>query len=214
MNPLSRLVRLPIKALDAILRRYYGVWEFTQDPDCILRVSVSRSPITMTLIDGVQLQAGDPVGLLHLWNERIPAAPAGTPKLHTAFMLMRGMQRSLRMLAAYAETEPRLRDAVAFGGETTLFSLESLGRPQDLIARFGASYVPVHAKPGLLKRLDFFFQRGYAWVLVWTFNPDALRWKTFDDAGRGDVWLSRRQLMKQYGGVRQANGTAMSAEGR
>jgi hypothetical protein len=63
--------RLLVWGLDAILRRVYGVWEFTQNPQCILRVSVERIPLAFTLSDGTVLHKGDLCCVTHLWNESV-----------------------------------------------------------------------------------------------------------------------------------------------
>lgn len=196
MNTLYRLARLPIVALDALLRRYYGVWEFTQDADCIFRVSLGHSPLTVTLSDGTRLHAGDAVCIIHLWNERVVQDEASESDLRRAISLLRRAERSLRLLATYAATEPRLHDVVAFGGETSVFSMQASGRPLDLLRRFGADYFEVKPPSSLLGRLRLFLDRGYAWTLVWVFNRAALRGKIFWSVGRGYVWISRARLMQ------------------
>jgi hypothetical protein len=108
-------------------------------------------------------------------------------------------QRSLQLVAAYAAGEQRLKNCVAFGGATSVFSVQQLGRPQDLLARFGFDYFPIPAQPARLQGPRGLLDRGYAWVLMWAYDPGALRRKTFDQVGRGYFFMSREQLMRRYG---------------
>src|SRR5262249_42921180 len=41
-----------IRRLDAVLRRFYGIHEFSGRPDCLLRISVARSECEARLADG------------------------------------------------------------------------------------------------------------------------------------------------------------------
>src|ERR1700759_1585764 len=57
---------------DGILRSYYGIYEFTDDPDCVLRVGLGQARAPVLLSDGTDLQLGELVGTLHFWNEHLP----------------------------------------------------------------------------------------------------------------------------------------------
>jgi hypothetical protein len=61
--------------IDAALRRWHSVVEFTTDPTCILRIRVDRLERPLVLADGTCARAGDRFVDLHLWNEHIPAMP-------------------------------------------------------------------------------------------------------------------------------------------
>src|SRR5436190_8498887 len=58
--------------IDAALRRWNSVIEFTTDPTCILRIRVDRLERPLVLTDGTSARAGERFVDLHLWNEQIP----------------------------------------------------------------------------------------------------------------------------------------------
>jgi hypothetical protein len=62
-------------AIDATLRRWNSVVEFTSDPTCILRIRVGRLERPLVLADGTCGRAGERFVDLHLWNEHIPEMP-------------------------------------------------------------------------------------------------------------------------------------------
>ncbi len=198
MNALALLLRQGILIIDAILRRLYGVWEFSQDPRCLLRISLSHSPMTTTLADGTRLRTGDPICIIHLWNERVPPIGSSGATLAWARTMRANMAHSLRLLAAYAAADPRLHHVVAFGGETSIFTAQALGRSQDLLGKWGFDYIEAESKRLPQQRLRRFLDRMYAWALMWAFNPGTLRSKTFSTVGRCYIWISRQELLARY----------------
>jgi hypothetical protein len=199
MNLIAPVLRAGIRTMDAILCRVYGVWEFSHNPDCILRISVGRSPSDITLSDGTRLHSGDPVGLVHFWNERLQPIPAGGPTLAWARWMRRATRHSLRLLASYATSEPRLREVAAFGGVTSVFTSQTLGRPEELLQKWGVDWAAIAPPAAPLERFRFFLDRMYAWWLMWAYNPRTLQTKTFARVGRCQFWFSRRLLLAMYG---------------
>jgi len=195
---LHRLARGAIRRLDVWVRRGYRVYEFSSHPDCILRLALGRSEREVTLADGTHVVAGEPVGDLHLWNERLPPMPPGGPDLRWAVAMHRGMVRSLRLLAAYMESDPAWANIRAWRGETA-FNPRWEARPDsELLERLGLELLP--AEPaGPLKRFTDFWQNLYTWWLTWTFNPASLRSKRFWRLERRQLWISREALLSRYG---------------
>src|SRR5215470_6162595 len=80
--------------IDATLRRWNSVVEFTTDPTCILRIRVGRLERPLVLADGTSARAGERFIDLHLWNEQIPAMPkegasiAWARQMHLCFQLV------------------------------------------------------------------------------------------------------------------------------
>ncbi len=118
-----------MKGLDSLLRRCYGIHEYSLDRDCVVRLGLVRSKRGLTLADGVEIKRGDLVGDLHLWNERLPVMPATGPGIKWAVEFRRKIKRSLELLVDYIEGQaagtglggrgpeeafPRLRDVKAF----------------------------------------------------------------------------------------------------
>ena len=58
--------------VDALIRTYYGIYEFTDDPECVLRVGLGQARAAMTLSDGTRVKGGELIGTLHFWNEHLP----------------------------------------------------------------------------------------------------------------------------------------------
>jgi len=73
-------MRALIVTFDHLLSRAYGVYEFCDDPDCIVRLQMARAPHTLHFPDH-QVLKGEPVLGLHLWNKRPPPRPPAGPGL-------------------------------------------------------------------------------------------------------------------------------------
>ena len=97
-------------AIDAALRRWNSVVEFTTDPACILRLRLDRLERPLVLADGTCARAGERFVDLHLWNEQIPPMPkegasiAWARHMHVCFL------RSLQQLVRYLAARPDLDD--------------------------------------------------------------------------------------------------------
>src|SRR3972149_1401622 len=96
-----------------------GVYEFSADPECILRIRLARAPHELPL-PGSLVPAGAPVIELHLWNEHVPPMPAGGPDLAWAREATHRFIRSMGSLAGHMRQDPRLVTARALGGVTPL----------------------------------------------------------------------------------------------
>ncbi|MDH7486759.1 MAG: hypothetical protein QHJ81_10850 [Anaerolineae bacterium] len=201
---LHGLARGAIRCLDLWVRRGYGVYEFSSHPDCILRLAWGRSRGEMVLSDGTFIAAGERIGELHLWNERLPPMPPEGPDLRWAVAMHRGMVRSLRLLAAYVENDPAWAGIRAWRGETALNPRGEARSDLQFLEGLGLELAP--AEPaGPLKRFTDFWENLYSWWLIWTFNPASLRSKRFWRLERRQVWISRATLLRRYGqrGLRQ-----------
>ncbi|UCC64001.1 MAG: hypothetical protein JSV36_02775 [Anaerolineae bacterium] len=71
-------MRTLIRCFDTLVRRACGVFEFSDDDGCVLRLQLKEAPHTLHLKD-CAVEAGQPVLGLHLWNERLP--PCRQPAL-------------------------------------------------------------------------------------------------------------------------------------
>ena len=95
---------------DGILRSYYGIYEFTDDPDCVLRVGLGQARAPVSLSDGTDVQFGELVGTLHFWNEHLPRYSARGPDLGWACAVRDRVRHSLRAFSEYVEGEPAWQD--------------------------------------------------------------------------------------------------------
>lgn len=190
-------LRQAIFLLDAVLRRAYHILEFTQDPACIFRIERRPARRARTFADGTVLRPGDPILVLHFWNEHLPQMPPSGPDLHWAVAFQRRLRHSLRLLARYLDENPAQEVRALYGrlflaldGPDQARVLERLGFEVDL--------VPPPA--GLAGRVGAFFVRGYTHVLAWAYNPGSVRAAPILRRPMLEVWMSRATLARRYAG--------------
>jgi ceramide glucosyltransferase len=188
-----------IRAVDATLRRVEHIHEFTPDPTCMIRVSIAKSKEEIRLGDGTVVRKGDPIGLLHFWNERIPQIPPGGPDLGWALAFQRRTLYSLRLLAAYVRDNPEFDGVQAFGSPI------SFGAPYDfshglvLAERWGFDGFIQDGAGGWLRRFGLFWENLYAFSLIWAYNPDSVEEGRLWRMRRDELWMSRGTLLSKYG---------------
>jgi hypothetical protein len=182
--------------LDAALRRGLGVFEFTDDPDCVFRLSLVRAPFSVVLSDGTRVKKGDRVGLFHFWNEHLPQFSASGPDLRWAKLMRKKMRESLCDLAERVERDPGWADVQAFYAGTPLDNRIGARQIERVAGRFGfelaASVGPTVLNPYVVG------QYALIWGLTRAFNPSAAGRKRFLRPWHY-LWLSRGQLLSRYG---------------
>jgi hypothetical protein len=189
---LSRLV----VAIDRRQRRRLGIWEFSDDPACILRFGLSVARERVELPDGTAVRPGERVGVVHLWNERMPQIPPTGPGLAWAKAFNRQMVHSFRLLARYVPTAPALEDIRVFGGQLCLAYSPGVIR---FLRRLGLEIfdpVPLH---GPVERTVDLGARLWVWLLRRAFNPESARHLRLSDLQRRPAWFSRRTLIALHG---------------
>ncbi len=171
---------------DFLYRWVHGLTDPAAEVGPILRVQVKPyrgSPLTLG--DGSLILRGDPIGVIHLNNERVSALHAkrgGSRWAGLAFR--RAFQASLQALAEGARTTPRYHAVRAFttttifhqGTERAGFEVRPLSRP-------------------LLGRLVAAYERG----LLIQFHPLGRRRpgrQRFAEARQ--IWISREELLRRY----------------
>lgn len=191
------LIVRAVRRLDAHLRHKQGIFEFSRDPHCLLRISLEPAEIDMEFADGTRVRAGEPVGVIHLWNEHLLPIPPGGADLRWAMAMRRLMQFTLRELARTAATDPRLADARAFGGTALFASRGGPAQVAKMASRFGFEWMPETRKPSTLRTIHDFFQNFLVFGLEWAFNPSSLRGKGFIRP-RESLYMSRRTLLDRF----------------
>ena len=180
-----------IRSFDALVRRVQGVFEFSNDPDCILRLRRTRLPRALSLAEGL-FAVGTPVLELHLWNERVPPLPPTGPDMAWASQAAHQLRRSLRQLAGYLQVDASWRETRLLSGTTILIDGPSA---ELLMRRLGFELRP-HAPPrrGLLEA----WQNRYALGLMAAFNPPSVRGKSPGSVRRTDLWMSMDSFLQRY----------------
>lgn len=185
------------RRFDGLLRRACGVVEFGDDPHCLLRIQAAHCPRRLCLSDRVVVRRGEPVLMLHLWNEHVPPMGSAGPDLLWAAKVRRRLIRSLRCMALLVATDPKLAGVRAVGGVTVLVPPGHDSGQTRLLARLGFDVLP-HPH-GLLGRFGEFWENLYTWALMWTFNAPSLHRKRLLRLRRSEVWMPRQRLLAQYG---------------
>lgn len=195
----NRIARWAILALDILLRNLQGIYEFSQDPDCVLRIAHGRSRGERVLSDGTAVHTGDPIIELHFWNEHIPRMDASGPDLAWGLRFYRRLRRSLVSLAHYTRQAPDLDGVVAFHGELWFTPESGLQQYAGVLRTLGFDFIPRPPPANVWQRLARFFERLYVWALIWAFNPGSLKSKHLLTFERGELWMSRKTLLQRYG---------------
>lgn len=188
-----------VMALDALLRRVAGIFEFCDDPDCLLRLGLGHSDAEIILSGGTHIRPGDPVGEIHLWNERVPRMSATGPDLGWGVQFYRGMLASLQDLGAYVQTDDRFAPVQAFRGEIAVLQREDVPAAAQLLERQGFDVQYPQAPAGWRGRVRRFWKNLYTWWLMWAFQPASLRGKALSRVARFHMWISRAELLARYG---------------
>ncbi len=209
-------MRAFIRLVESLLRRSQGVFEFTDDPDCLLRLQITRVHSALTAegsppLPGsypageVRVGAGDLVLELHLWNDHIPPLPAGGPDWGWANRTQRLFVRSLQAAAREMQRDPRFAGVKAVHAISVLFApSEAPGETPGghsggarLMQRLGFVIVPCRNPLG---QFGEFWENFYAWWLMWAFNKVSVRHRQFWRMRRMEAWMPAETFIRRFGG--------------
>ena len=182
-----------VRVADIVLRRWYGVREFTDDPACLLRLAFAPAPHAVALSDGTRIEAGETVAVLHIWNEHVPRFRLGAPDISWAIDVRRRMLRSFAGLARHLEHDPAWRDIRGIHACITFGSRLRRAQIRRFSARLGFDLI----EDGVPVGLHEFGEDFLIWALTRAFNPGALRRQPFR-RDRMEVWISRQRLLGRY----------------
>ncbi|MCL4561272.1 MAG: bacteriohopanetetrol glucosamine biosynthesis glycosyltransferase HpnI [Chloroflexi bacterium] len=190
----------PIRAIDAVLRRVYGIYEFSKSEECILRLSVTKNRRMVNLSDGILISPGEPVAVIHLWNERMPRLESDTSDLSWGRSFFHRLIISFEELAEYAEMDPDGQRLVAYFGDNIFAYHQNLAQRVDFFRKWGFDLIEIPAKPdSLWKEFAEFWEDLYNAALILAFNPNSLEGKTLRKGQTGQLWISRERLIYLYG---------------
>ncbi len=187
-----------VTAIDDRLRLRLGVIEYTQSPDCLFRIQPARSEYALTLRDGTEVQAGDPIIHLHVWNEQFPPFPSSGPTLAWARRVNRAFKQSLCELSDFLNSRQDFHDVIAICGDLSLEPSWRSAQLKRFVARFGFEPVAASQSWSLSRRAHWLGQNILISMMVLAHNAGALRADTFW-RDRVPVFLSRRALDRRYG---------------
>jgi hypothetical protein len=182
-----------VRTADAALRRWYGVQEFTDDPTCLFRISRTTAPHDVQLSDGTRIVAGEPIALLHIWNEQLPRFSLVGPDFRWAQLIRRRMLASFSELARHLDQDPAWADVRSVHACVTFGSRRRRAQIRRTAARFGVELIDVGVPTGWHE----LGEDALIWAFARAFNPAALRRHCFR-RDRTELWISRARLLALY----------------
>ncbi len=192
---ISVVSRAAIKLLDRILRHILGICEFTQEQDCVLRYSRTRSQMAVTLSSGEAVRRGDPILELHFWNDRLGADchPRSSPRV-----LRSALRQSLVLLAEQLQSNKHFADIKAV--HATLARTPS--RSYRVHHPFGcALYIAPRSNT---RPIHDFFEDFLIHSLRWAFNPSRRKRRSLR-LNRLELWIAASDLKARFGELRCQN---------
>jgi hypothetical protein len=184
-----------IVALDKGQRCLRGIHEFSNDPDCIYRLSIENALRDATLPDGTVFHRGDPVGILHIWGEHVPEIPASGVNLAWAAKMIRVLRRSANLLAQHAAKEKYLQSIAAYGNDAFFPYTQTTVR---LLERIGFAVLEEVPSDRLHRQIHARISQLWTWLLRRAFNQQSARRVKPKDLQSLSIWLSRRTLLERY----------------
>lgn len=185
--------------LDAVIRRRRGVFTFSTDEDCLLRLELGKASHALRL-NGCTVEKGDPVLFLHLWNEHLPPLPVSGPTLAWAKRVERLFVGSLRRAAEEIRRDPRLATVRAVGGVTAVFAPDPGSSGARFLRRLGFTVLPYHGRLGWFGE---FWENLYSLWLIRAYNPASLRGRRVSGLHRTEIWMPVEDFLANFVGERR-----------
>ncbi len=188
-------MRSLIRKFDGFLRRRLSVFEFCDPKDCFFRLQVAPAPHELKWPQFL-VPAGDPVLIIHLWNEHLPSFSAGGPDLAWGRAFLHGFIRSLQATAGQMKIDPRLAGVEAVGGETALLFSRNRSSGAKVLTQLGFTILPSSNRLGCFGE---FWENFYSWLLIWVYNPGSLGFKHLLRMQRAEFWMPSGEFLDLYG---------------
>ena len=187
-------MRQLIRWFDGWLRKRLGVFEFSQDADCLVRLRISRLGRRVDLPTDA-LPAGSIILEIHLWNEHIPPIPPLGPDIAWASRAGRLFLRSLRSAALYVRHLEGNARPLAVVATTVLVPFGDPSGARSFFTRLGFHLIPAHNPVG---RFGEFWENFYTWYLMWAYNAASLRTKQLLRIRRTEAWIPFDEFLRRY----------------
>ena len=195
------IISWSVRRIDHILIQQQGIYEFSQNDLCMLRLSANVCNHHLVLADGTELFNGDKIGELHFWNEHIPPMPKDGPDLGWAIAFQRRSMISLEELACYIVDNSQFETIKAFHGDPPFGSRYGQVNLKEMAKRWGFEIIDHSAPQGNWDKFAEFWVNFYAFGLLWAFNRASMKTKGFTGVKRFDLWMSRESLLRRYGPI-------------
>lgn len=209
---LSVVGKAVVRVIDYLLSLSLGVKVFTQDRDCILRVSIARALEDRVLSDGTAIHRGERVIDLHFWNERLPRIDPAGAQLAWAREFYSRFVYSLRLVSVHVDSDPRFGGFRAFHGMSAAMPAEAERGVERATRGIGFDFVWKPIRRDIWGRFAAFWENFYSCALIWVFNPGSLRTKRMTRLRRFHIWMSRERMRQRYGGQHDATPAPVAVE--
>lgn len=183
-----------ITRFDDFQRQRQKVFEFSDAPDCLLRLQISHTKYPIQL-SNCEMSPGDQYLDLHLWNEHVPPMPPEGPNLAWASRTRRMFVSSLSKVAELISQDPQYKDIKMIRGITVLLTLSDEKNGKSMVERLGFTLMPYHQTLG---RFGEFWENFYTYVLMWTFNPNSLRNRNLIKSRRTEFWICIDDFLQRF----------------
>jgi hypothetical protein len=190
-------MRAAIRLIDTLVRKSEGVYEFSDDPECILRFQLRRATHSVT-IGKDRILKGEPVLEVHAWNERMPKLPKEGATLEWALQLRRRVIHSFKGVAKVMLQGHQYSRVRAVCGTSALFSFSDHKGGTRLMQHLGFAVLPYHRPLG---KFGEFWKNFFSWWLMWTYNDASLHSREFWRLQRTEIWMTADEFIRRYGGA-------------
>lgn len=188
-----------VRWIDRILRKRGRVYEFSYDPDCIMRIQLKKANHEVS-VGGETIYKGEQVLAIHIWNERMPKIPKEGVNLEWALVLRQKMIRSFEILAKEIQNDNRYSHIRALCGESALFTLTGHTGGVRMMKHLGFTVFPYYHPLG---RFGEFWENLFSWWLMWTYNEKSLHSRKFFRLQRTEIWITINEFLQRYGEGKQ-----------
>jgi hypothetical protein len=188
-------MRVAVRLIDSLLSAILGIYVFSDDPDCILRIQLREASHTVS-IGGYTIMKGEPVLAVHAWNEHMPKLPEGGATMEWAFRLRRMVIHSFRLVAREMQNHSRYSQVRAVCGESALFSSTDHTGGTRLMQDLGFIILPYHRPLG---RFGEFWENLFSWWLMWAYNDVSMQSREFSHLQRSEIWITADEFIMLYG---------------
>lgn len=181
-----------VLAVDRSLRRAYGIFEFSDDEACILRIGLIPAESRILLPDGTEVLPDDQIIDLHFWNEHLLGLDRVRSSLGWGGAFRTRLRSSLRQLADYVDSRADLRRVKACRAKAAFFRDRRLRR-----AAYHHGFEAAVPQASIADHVHEFLEIFLLYGLTWVFNPAALHGRTRLPQ-RCYLWMSRDELLRRY----------------
>ena len=183
-------------AFDRRLRDRHHVFEYTSDPECVLRVRIGRLESSLMLSDGTAACAGDRILDLHLWNDQVPTIPTSGASIAWARRMNASVLKSLHELAQFLRNRPDLDDISIVRANTAFGGHERRAKSIRLMRHYGFEAAPALPE-SFVDRSRRVAENVLITALVLAHNRAAIRGDTLRRE-RTPLFISRAAFERRY----------------